>query len=243
MSQRADREIRHGEFLAEADPEVIWGWATPAGRLRARRRAQLISIGARLDQATRALEIGCGTGLFTEMFAQTGCSLVAVDLSSALLEIAKTRKLPEERVQFVRQRFENFTNDCSFDAVIGSSVLHHLELKIALPKILKLLKPGGFISFAEPNMLNPQVFAERKLRRLFPKISPDETAFVRWSLDRDLRSAGFRSIEISPFDWLHPSMPANLIGFASTVGFRMEGIPFLRELAGSLSIVASRPLG
>jgi 2-polyprenyl-3-methyl-5-hydroxy-6-metoxy-1,4-benzoquinol methylase len=30
-----------------------------------------------------------------------------------------------------------------FDAVIGSSVLHHLEIEEAVPKIYALLKPGS----------------------------------------------------------------------------------------------------
>lgn len=28
--ERARHEIEHGRLLAERDPELIWGWATPA---------------------------------------------------------------------------------------------------------------------------------------------------------------------------------------------------------------------
>lgn len=39
MSERAEHEIQHGEYLAGEDTELIWGWRTPAGRVRAKRRA------------------------------------------------------------------------------------------------------------------------------------------------------------------------------------------------------------
>jgi SAM-dependent methyltransferase len=64
-------------------------------------------------------------------------------------------------VRFACGRLENLHEDERFDAVVGSSVLHHLDLEPALAKIRALLKTGGVLSFAEPNMLNPQVFFER----------------------------------------------------------------------------------
>jgi 2-polyprenyl-3-methyl-5-hydroxy-6-metoxy-1,4-benzoquinol methylase len=241
MRKRAKHEIQHGEFIAGGDTEYIWGWGTPAGRVRARRRAELIENGAGLSPGLHALEIGCGTGLFTEMFAETGCSLIAVDISSALLKKAEARKLNRGKVKFIQKPFEDCNVDGPFDAVIGSSILHHLELNDALPKIYELLKPNGRISFAEPNMLNPQVFVERKLRRLFPYVSPDETAFVRWAFRSELQKTGFQDIKIVPFDWLHPFVPKKLIDLVSSIGRMIERVPLLREFSGSLHIKAVRP--
>lgn len=186
FSSQAEHEIAHGKKLVEVDPERIWGWGTPAGRLRALRRAEMIANGAGLGPGVRALEIGCGTGIFTEKFAETGTHLVAVDISADLLKRARDRGLSPARVRFLEKRFEECDVDGPFDAIIGSSVLHHLILNLALVKIFDLLKPGGRISFAEPNMLNPQIFLERKFRRLhlFWYISLDETAFVRWQLKK-----------------------------------------------------------
>jgi len=241
MEKRVEHEISHGEYLASGDTETLWGWGTPAGRMRAQRRAQLIADTARLGPATRVLEIGCGTGMFTEMFAQSGCSIVAVDISGDLLEKARLRNLPEDRVSFVNKRFEECAIDGPFDAVIGSSVLHHLEVEAALSKIFELLKPGGILSFAEPNMLNPQIFAERKFRRFFPRISADETAFVRTPLKKTLSDIGFHDISIVPFDWLHPAVPKKLIPAVSATGRVLEKVPLVREFSGSLHILANRP--
>ena len=172
---RAQHEIDHGRHLADVGAEVAWGWGTPAGRLRAARRAQIIAAGARLGPGVRALEIGCGTGLFTSYFATSGADVLAVDISPDLLALAHQRRIASPRVQFLEARFEELEFEEPFDAVIGSSVLHHLDLATALPNLFRVLKPGGWCSFAEPNMLNPQVFLERHVpaMRQWLHVSPD----------------------------------------------------------------------
>jgi len=240
---RGKREIEHGQLLARGDPERTWGWKTAAGQVRARRRAEVISRSAGLGPGVLALEVGCGTGMFTEWFARTGARLVAVDISAELLQQAHTRNLPPSQVRFLEKRFEDCDVDGPFDAVIGSAVLHHLEIEEALDRIYRLLKPGGVMSFAEPNLLNPQVFIERKFTFLRPwlsYVSPDETAFVRWKLHALLEKAGFVDIAITPFDWLHPATPAFLIGPISGAGRVLEKTPLLREFAGSVHIRCRR---
>jgi 2-polyprenyl-3-methyl-5-hydroxy-6-metoxy-1,4-benzoquinol methylase len=239
-NNRVANEVEHGKYLAAGVAEDIWGWGTPAGRLRARRRATLIIEGAQLSPATRAIEIGCGTGLFTEMFAQSGAEIIAVDLSPELLAVAHKRNLA--RVRFLEKSFEDCAVEGPFDAVIGSSVLHHLDLERTWGKIFSLLKPGGIMSFAEPNMLNPQIYCERHFRQFFPQVSPDETAFIRSRLKRDLELAGFRAVRITPFDWLHPYTPKVLIPAVSQIGKVAESVWPIREFAGSLYIKAIRPL-
>jgi SAM-dependent methyltransferase len=181
--------------------------------------------------------------MFTEMFADSGAKLVAVDISPDLLEKAKRRGLAEDQVEFIESQFEDVVLYGPFDAVIGSSVLHHLDIPKALGRIYDLLKPGGYASFAEPNMLNPQVFCERAFSFLpyFSHISPDETAFVRWSLQSLILQVGFDEVNITPFDWLHPSTPVSLINNVRKLGEVLEGIPAIREFAGSLHFCSRRP--
>lgn len=241
--KRASHEIIHGKKLALAEPESAWGWSTPAGKLRAQWRAALIFSGAKLGPGTTALEVGCGTGLFTEIFAQTGAKIVAVDISPDLLAQAHARGLPPT-VQFMERHFEDCAVEGPFDAVIGSSVLHHLEIQPALRKIYELLKPGGLMSFAEPNMLNPQIMIQKNIPWVKERMgdSPDETAFFRWQIYAHLQRVGFINIQVTPRDWLHPATPSNLIPLISRLGKRLEHIPIAREFAGSLYIRCCRPL-
>ena len=239
MTDRYQNEIEHGKFLAAHDPVALWGWETAAGKLRSKRRASLIIQKAGLSKISRVMEIGCGTGMFTAIFAGTGASIIAVDISKDLLEIAREKNLPD--VSFLEKPFENCQAEGPFDAIIGSSVLHHLNVDIAFPKILNLLKPGGILCFAEPNMLNPQVFAERKFRRFFSYVSPDETAFSRFTLSEKLKYCGYVNIKITPFDWVHPSTPESLLPIIKAVNGILEFMPLVREFAGSLLIKAEKP--
>jgi 2-polyprenyl-3-methyl-5-hydroxy-6-metoxy-1,4-benzoquinol methylase len=241
---RADHEIIHGKELAEGDPEMIWGWKTQAGKRRVQRRAKLIAVSASLSPGKYVLEIGCGTGIFTEMFTQTGARIVAVDISGDLLEMARAKNLPPAQVQFLEKRFEDCESIGPFDSIIGSSVLHHLDIKPALTTIFKFLKPRGALSFAEPNMLNPQVALQKNISWIKKAMgdSPDETAFLRWRIKELLYQAGFVDIQITPFDWLHPATPSKLINAVEKVGLFFEKVPLVREFAGSLHIFARRPI-
>jgi 2-polyprenyl-3-methyl-5-hydroxy-6-metoxy-1,4-benzoquinol methylase len=243
MERQFKNEIEHGKKLSQNDPEFIWGWGSPAGRVRAERRAYLISKSAGLKPGVHALEVGCGTGLFTEYFARAGASIIAVDISRDLIEKAQAKGLNRDRVRFIEKPFEECEIDGPFDAVIGSSVLHHLDLGLAIPKIFALLKPGGMLSFAEPNMLSPQIFIQKNIPWIKELMgdSPDETAFVRFTLRNILKGAGFTDISIRPFDWLHPLTPESLIKGVSRLGAALEKIPGVCEFAGSLLISCRRP--
>jgi 2-polyprenyl-3-methyl-5-hydroxy-6-metoxy-1,4-benzoquinol methylase len=244
LTERYAHEIEHGKFLASKGAEETWGWGSPAGQQRAIRRGRLVAASAKLVPGVKALEIGCGTGLFTRLFAETGARILAVDISEDLIEIAKRFEYTKHNVAFLAAPFEDkkLTNEGPFDAVVGSSVLHHLEVRPALKRIHELLNSGGRLAFAEPNMLNPQIAAERSfLRPLFKAVSPDETAFVRWSLARQLTEVGFTDVQIKPFDWLHPAVPRSLISTVKALGRVFEAIPGIREFSGSLVISAKRP--
>lgn len=240
---RSQNEIVHGQHLASGNPELMWNWGTPAGKVRARRRGQLLIESAGLKTGMKVIEVGCGTGLFTEILAASGAHILAVDISPDLLEIARKRNLRPELVEFRQMSFEDGQVDGPFDAIVGSSVLHHLNMVPALQRMYELLKPGGVIAFAEPNMLNPQVWAERNIPAIRKRnnVSPDETAFIRWRLSRDLAQIGFIDISIQNVDWLHPATPHSMIDFVYKLGLVMERLPLIREFSGSMLIHAVRP--
>src|SRR5262249_46108430 len=139
---------------------------------------------------------------------------------------------------FIAARFEECDLYGPFDAVVGSSILHHLEIEPSLAKIAALLKPGGVMSFAEPNMLNPQILVQKNvpwIKKLAGE-SPDETAFVRWKLKGAMERVGFTDVRITPFDWLHPATPRPMIPLVRAAGGMFENLPGVREFAGSVLI-------
>ncbi len=241
MSNRLQNEIEHGKYLAREGAGEVWNWESPAGKKRWQRRVQMLT--AHLKPSDKVLEIGCGTGYFTKEIAKTGVSVTAIDISPELLTIAK-EEIKDKKVTFVIENaYEMSFEDHSYDSIVGSSVLHHLDIEKAVSEMFRVLKPGGTIFFTEPNMMNPQIALQKNIPTLKRKLgdSPDETAFFRWSLNSLLRKTGFRDIRIKPFDFLHPAVPGSLIPIVSAFGETIEKIPVLKEIAGSLYIKAKKP--
>ena len=240
MDTRLQREIDHGRYLVRHRAGEIWNWESPAGRIRWRRRVRMLS--AEIRAGMRVLELGCGTGYFTRQLALTGATILAIDISPDLLVTAK-EQCRAANVHFeIQNAYALSYPEASFDAVVGSSVLHHLPISEAVRQIYRVLRAGGTIRFTEPNMLNPQIAIQKNVPLVKRRLgdSPDETAFFRWSLARLLRKAGFRDVEITPFDFVHPSLSPGLIPAVRTIGNLLEKLPLISEIAGSLYIRAAK---
>jgi ubiquinone/menaquinone biosynthesis C-methylase UbiE len=242
-SERLEREIEFHRRIADR-AEVVWTWDSPAGRYRARRRAELFVERCRLAPGRRALELGCGTGVFLELVAKSGADLTGLDLSPDLLARTRQRLAGVTNVSLDMGNAEQTPyGEGSFDAVYGSSILHHLDLEQALCEAYRILRPGGLLAFAEPNALNPQVAVMFHVDALKPYfgVSPDEMAFSRFAAARALRKAGFADIRVRPFDFVHPQVPQAVVGLVGRMSRGLEALPLVREIAGSLLITARKP--
>lgn len=97
------------------------------------------------------LELGCGTGSTAIAHAPYVKHILAIDVSSKMLEIAR-RKADSGNVGNVTFRQAGIDElsapNESYDVVMGHSILHLLEDRDAvITKIYRLLKPGGvFVS-------------------------------------------------------------------------------------------------
>jgi ubiquinone/menaquinone biosynthesis C-methylase UbiE len=197
-------------------------------------------IGGHLKPGMTILELGCGTGSFTGELARSGADVIAIDVSPELLEIARANSsAPNVRYE-IQNAYALTYSDATFDSIVGSSILHHLEIEEALREIYRVSKPGGTIYFTEPNMLNPQIAIQKNVPWIKRRLgdSPDETAFFRWSLRRLLTQTGYSDVQIDPFDFLHPKTPVPLIDPLNALGRFLENMPGVSEFAGSLYIRA-----
>jgi SAM-dependent methyltransferase len=238
------RERDHFEALLAARGALYWAERTAAGRRRRAIRSRLLATYAGVTApGGRILEVGCGIGDYTRGLASaTAAEVVSVDVAPGL--VLHARREHASRVHFVAADVEKLPFAAgSFDAVVGNAVLHHLRLDRTVPEMLRVLAPGGRLCFAEPNMLNPQVFLERNVRWIGERLdnSPGETAFVRWRVRRVLTDLGVENVHARPFDFLYPLTPAPLIGVIERLGRVLERIPGVAEIAGSLLISGRKP--
>jgi ubiquinone/menaquinone biosynthesis C-methylase UbiE len=238
VDQRLQNEIEHGKFLASHNAGEIWNWETPAGKIRWDRRVGMLTNS--LKRGMKVLEIGCGTGFFTKEIIKKPVQLIAIDISPELIEVAR-KNILDSNVEFIIENaYQMSFDDQSFNAVIGSSVLHHLDVDKALKEIYRVLTPRGYIAFTEPNMMNPQIALQKNIPALKKALgdSPDESAFFIWSFRKKLKKAGFTKIDIIPFDFLHPGIPKGLIKTILPFTDLAEKIPLLKQISGSLYIKA-----
>ena len=240
MDKRLLNEIEHGKYLKEHGAGEVWNWETPAGNLRWQRRVKMLcSI---INNNDVVLEVGCGTGYFTKELVKTKALITAIDISTDLINEA-INTIKEPNVNFLIENAYQMTfTDNSFDRVVGSSVLHHLDVDKAIAEIYRVLKPGGKISFTEPNMMNPQIALQKNIPYIKRKLgdSPDETAFYRWVIKKKLLNAGFKLIEIKTFDFLHPQTPKSLVKSFNKFSRVLEKTPIISEIAGSIFIKAEK---
>lgn len=240
LDPRLQNEIKFASHLLKHGPGKLWGWESEAGKLRWARRVGMLM--SHVNAGMKVLEIGCGTGYFTKELAKTGAQITAIDISSDLLKVAR-QEIKCGNVTFKEENAYALSFPAeSFDSVIGSSILHHLEIKKALAEFHRVLRKKGTVFFTEPNMINPQIMMQKNIPFLKKMMgdSPDEVALFRWEVARMLKVAGFKNVRIQPFDFLHPKTPRALIRFVRSAGNILENVPLVSEMAGSLYIRAEK---
>ena len=102
-----------------------------------------------LHPGATVLDVGCGSGVKSEVLIKKGLRVTGMDFSENLLAIAK-RRLPEEKFLLVDLYDLSNLNE-KFDAIFAQAVLLHIPKK-DVRKIIHSLKekliPGGYFYVA-----------------------------------------------------------------------------------------------
>jgi ubiquinone/menaquinone biosynthesis C-methylase UbiE len=113
------------------------------------------------------LDAGCGEGYLSRIFAKSGASVVAVDYSKNMLEIARKKTPKELNIEYRYGNCENldFLEDASFDIIVSNMVIQDLEnYKAAINEMYRLLVNGGSFVFSilHPCFVTPDSGWEKK---------------------------------------------------------------------------------
>jgi len=99
----------------------------------------------------KILDAGCGEGYLSRILAELGASVVAVDYSHKMLEIAKERTENHLDIQYKHGNIEHldFLEDASFEIVVSNIVICDLpEYELAIAEAHRLLVPNGSFVFS-----------------------------------------------------------------------------------------------
>lgn len=114
------------------------GLRTPLGDDGGRVSVRAFVEGQRPDPPARVLEVGCGEGEFARAIVELGHRVSAIDPDA-----------PEGAI-FQAVSLEEFADPGTFDAVVANRALHHIpDLRGALAKVARLLRPGGGLTVNE----------------------------------------------------------------------------------------------
>lgn len=102
---------------------------------------------------SKVLDCGCGSGRFSDLFSKKGASVLGIDASPNMLDIARKRA-PQATFQIGDVANLGFHEE--FDIAICSQVLTHLhDYKGPLLSMQKAIRPGGIVIVDFRNLLSP----------------------------------------------------------------------------------------
>ncbi len=153
-----------------------------------------------LSSTGTVLELGCGTGTTALRLAPRVSRLVATDISSEMIAIAREKAAAQD---CPNAEFAIAAPNCvrwpdgSFDAVLAFNLLHLLaDRPSAFAQVLSLLKPGGVFITKTPCLaeMNPIMRLAVPVMRVIGK-APHVGFFAAADLENEIEAAGFTVIE------------------------------------------------
>ena len=146
-AQDKDKEIAFFDEHAESDEYDVF---------TAQANERLIAAFVRLSglpHGARVADLGCGSGVFTELLRRRGYTSVGLDISPKLVAVGR-RKYPG--LELVEGDAENLPfENASFDGVLLSGLAHHFpDHRRLASEVNRVLKNGGKFFAFDPNRLN-----------------------------------------------------------------------------------------
>ncbi|GMU85938.1 MAG: hypothetical protein AMXMBFR48_11800 [Ignavibacteriales bacterium] len=195
------------------------------------------------------LEYGCGPGSQAFTIAGQGAKVTGIDISE--VAIAQAQEKANKRgldIEFLVENAEDFDlGDNRFDSIIGSAIIHHLDISKAFTAITRVLKPDGKCVFFEPLGHN---FFINLFRKLTPGLRTEDEHPLRKD-ELEQITGYFRKVEIHYFHLVSLLLiPITRFSFFRGLLKVTEGIdrvlfknfPFLRHQAWIVVMELSEPV-
>lgn len=174
---------------------------------------EMIAIHFNNLQKGHMLELGCGTGHWTNFFSKIGFKITAIDNSEAMLRVAMDKNIPD--AAFMRADASRLPFPANSFSVIASITM--LEFVDDLPRIMqeidRILKPGGTLVLGclnahselgrnkhnDPVFKHGRFFTPGEIKQLLSRFGqPEITAGVYFSSDFEVLDGTEKQHTVQP---------------------------------------------
>lgn len=236
-----------------------YGLDTPVTRAKIERKVQMMAEYAGGLGNKDVLEIGCGTGLFTDVLVNYATRLIATDISGDMLGVAKASpwrpyevfdedaflgKRPISTLAFRQMDARNLSfKDESQDVVVAANLFQHTDTPDCIEEVYRVLRPGGALVAVVPNILNPLHYCRARVKwaRWLLHEDSESVDLDRWHWHGILEGPGaFKDVVVTPIEFTSPYTPKWAFPILDKCGRMLERLPGVREFAGSLFIGARK---
>lgn len=200
------------------DPQRYDAWyETPLGKASDRLERELIFSMAGVKEGERALDAGCGTGIYSIELARQGALVTAMDASSEMLGRARARAGKAGlKMDFIKADALSIPfPDGHFDIALSVCMLCFIrERDAALLEMKRVLRPGGRVVIAMLNRRSPWAFI-RRVKGLVKETVYNRAEFISpRGVESALERAGFKGIAVRTCLFFLPVNSSSYLAFA-----------------------------
>jgi SAM-dependent methyltransferase len=140
---------------------------------------ELVAL-ADIDEGSRVLEIGPGTGQLSVPLAMRGAFLVTVERGPRLAEIARRNLARFQHAEVVVADFDCWEGSpASFDVIVAATAFHWLDPSTRVARCAAMLRPGGSLAIVQTRWGVAQGDD--------PFFAASQTCYSRWDPNHDPR--------------------------------------------------------
>jgi SAM-dependent methyltransferase len=182
---------------------------------------------AQLGPQSRLLEIGCGPGKATILFAERGYEILCIEPGINLIDIA-AEKLRGYPVTFVNCLFEDWQETPqAFDLVYSGQAFHWVTKEVGYEKAAGALKPGGYLALFWNRSPNRDDALRREIDSAYQRCAPElieatkqnPKELVKFEMEQatEIQASGhFHEVAVLRFPWTQRYTTEQYLGLLST---------------------------
>jgi SAM-dependent methyltransferase len=159
----------------------------------------------------RILEIGCGPGNATVLFARRGYRILGIELGERLAAMAARNCRAYPGVQILNRAFEDWDlEEKAFDLAVAADAFHWIPPEVGYPKVARALNDSGSAAFFWIAPVDPETDWSRAIDALYQETAPqftnpDKRFTAEWMVGvvtRNFRASGcFEEVTVKQYHW------------------------------------------